>query len=171
MEPQVIDTASHILRSQLRLSKSELLCFRNPLGLQYLASFVRPPFQQQIINLTCCAFPVKASKLSQPASSAPSVILRLLPRGKPSGEGSEKLCRRSVKRKCEIHLYALYPRHRKTWTSKREHWNWKRSACPCTNTLLRLQTASVRSHGTDLPRRHVVDARGIQTVVDGGRES
>ena len=118
MEPQVIDTASHILRSQLRLSKSELLCSRNPLELHYLASFIRPPFQRQITNLTCCSFPVKASKPTKPTSAAPSVILRLLPRGKPSGEGSEKLCRRSVQRKCEIHLYALNPRHRKTWTSK-----------------------------------------------------
>ena len=110
MEPQVIDTASHILRSQLRLSKSELLCFRNPLGLQYLASFFRPPFQRQITNLTRCSFPVKASKSSQPVSAAPSVFLRLLPRDKPSGEGSEKLCRSSVKRKWKIRLHALNPR-------------------------------------------------------------
>ena len=40
-----------------------------------------------------------------------------------------------------------------------------------TDTLLRPQTAQVRYYGTHLARRHVVDARGIQTVVDGGRES
>ena len=59
MEPQVIETAPYILRSQLQLSKSELLSFRNSLELQYLPCFPQPPCWRQTHILTRCPLTVK----------------------------------------------------------------------------------------------------------------
>ena len=66
MEPQVNDTAPHMIRSQLRLSNSVvsdfswypnlaawfLLSFRNSLKLRYLTLFVLPAFRRQTYILT-----------------------------------------------------------------------------------------------------------------------
>ena len=59
MEPQVIETAPYILRSQLQLSKSELLSFRNSLELQYLPCVQLPPCWRQTHILTRCPLTVK----------------------------------------------------------------------------------------------------------------
>ncbi len=96
---------------------------------------------------------------------------RFLSHCRPSGEGVEKLCRRFVKRKGRFSSLCAQTATASLHLDKqRDHLKRRRSAHPCTSTQLQLRTAGPMPPDR-LPRRHVVDARGIQTVVDGGRES
>jgi len=144
--------------------------FLQLVGAASLSFFCFATISMADLQLNPLLFPRQGLKTISLSTSAPlSAILRFASRGRSSGGGVAKLCRRFLMRKGECFSRcadtadtSIRPDKQKTTP------NGGGPLIRAPTPSLLLQTAYRQ---TSRPRHHVVDARGIQTVVDGGRES